>query len=145
MKLRYEPLNFEHFKFIDVNEQQQQEKAAMLSSYGQVAARHTGLEAWAGSICLGAAGLLPVYPGKFLMAWALLSRHTGPYMLGITRQVRRMLDWEAAERIEMTVRADFPQAVRWAEQLGFVCETPTALKKRSADGGDEYIFARVKQ
>lgn len=144
MDLEYKPLNFEHIRYIEVNDAQKTEQTAMLISYGSYAAQCPGLEVWAGNRCLGAAGLIPVYPSRFLMAWALLSRHSGPHMVAITKMARRMLDAQRAERIEMTVSADFAVAQRWAELLGFERETATPLRKRNPSGGDEYIYARVR-
>lgn len=143
-RLEFRPLNAAHIRYVQVNDEQKAEQHAMLTSYGDHACQHPGLEAWQGNVCLGMAGLIPVYPGKFLMAWALLSRHSGPYMPWLTKQVRRMLDAQNVDRIEMTVAAEFEQAQRWATLLGFVRETPRALKARRADGGDEYIYARTR-
>lgn len=143
LRVDFVPLNAGHIKYVEVNEAQKAEQMAMIEGYGAYACQHPGLEAWRGNRCLGMAGLIPVYPGRFLMAWALLSRHAGPYMLPLTRMVRRMLDGQRVERIEMTVAAEFEEAQRWAAMLGFTRETPRALKARRADGGDEYIYART--
>lgn len=143
-RVDFKPLSFDHIRYVHTNPEQKAEQIAMLTSYGDHACQQPGLEAWAGNRCLGMAGLIPVYPGRFLIAWALLSRHSGPHMLAITRQVRRMLGAQDVDRIEMTVNAEFEAAQKWADMLGFVRETPEPLRKRGPGGTDEYIYARVR-
>ena len=68
------------------------------------------------------AGTIRQWPGRHT-AWAYLADTTGPHMLWITREVKKVLD-KVPGRVEFTVRADFPAGQRWAEMLGFKVETP---------------------
>lgn len=86
---------------------------------------------------VGAAGILPQWPGR-AVCWAVLGAAIRPRdFQAIHRRVRRAL--AAAHRagygrIETTVAADWPEAMRWATALGFAAE---ALMKRYAPGGDD--------
>lgn len=78
---------------------------------------------FADGICLGIAGLLD---GDVIgedpntaLAWALLSRRAGPYMLAITRKVKRVIDAYPKSVIEGTVVPGHPERKRWLEMMGF--------------------------
>ena len=71
------------------------------------------------------AGVLPQWPGRNTVH-AILGSDTGPHMLWITREVRKVLD-TLKGRVEMTVRCDFDAGRRWAAMLGFDVETPRML------------------
>lgn len=81
------------------------------------AAQHFAVSGFVGGRCVGAAGLFDIAPGRAVV-WALLSKEVGPYMVEVSRKVRRVLDAHPAEVIEAT--AAFPAARRWLEVLGFV-------------------------
>lgn len=74
-------------------------------------------------------------------AWAYLGKNTAPHMLWITRAVIANLA-EVEGRIELTVRADFPQGQRWARALGFRVESPL-LEKFGPQGEDHIGFVRI--
>lgn len=90
-----------------------------------------------------AAGVLPIWPGR-AYAWALLSIHAGRHLLECTRIARFTLDAAPYERIEMYVDEHFEQGRRWAEMLGFRCETPEPMRKYLTGGGGAYLYARVR-
>lgn len=80
---------------------------------------------WTGMVdgeVVACAGTIAQWPTRHI-AWALLGRNSAAHMLWITRCVRKNLK-HVKGRIEMTVRADFPQGQHWAEILGFHVETP---------------------
>jgi hypothetical protein len=54
-------------------------------------------------------------------AWAFAAAHAGRHMRWLTPKARGYLDALMSEhrRIELMVRADFPQAAKWARLLGF--------------------------
>jgi hypothetical protein len=79
------------------------------------------------------------WPGRHL-AWAALRKDSGPRMGWITRECRKVLD-RAAGRIELPVRTDFPEGLRWARLLGFHVETPL-MKAFGPDGTDHVGFVR---
>jgi hypothetical protein len=75
------------------------------------------------------------------MAWTYLGQNTQRDMVRITKEALRKLS-EVKGRIEMTVRADYRQGLRWAEMLGFRVETPL-LEKFGPFGEDHVGFVRI--
>lgn len=134
----------EHIQCILVQDVQTHEQAGLLTPDAMsVLQSNVALSAWAGGRCLGAAGLINLWPGRAL-AWALLSKHVGPYMLPITRHVRFVTDTYPARRIEMVVSHEFKQGHRWACALGFSLETQRGMRKYMPDGSDGDLYAKVK-
>lgn len=95
----------------------------------------------AAPICCG--GLVELWPGR-AYAWSLLSEQAGPHMLGLTRGIRSLLDEAPFARIEMAVEANFTAGRRWAELLGFVCETQAPMQKFLPSGRSAYLYARIR-
>lgn len=89
---------------------------------------------------MACAGTVEQWPGRYV-AWAHLSRASGPHMGWITRQVRKNLEGVKG-RVELTVRADFPAGLRWARLLGFEIETPI-LRRYGPEGEDHVGFVRL--
>lgn len=98
--------------------------------------------AWQGPVCVGAAGVMPFWPGR-AMAWAVLSAQAKPFMVSITRKVRAILDAVPYRRVETTVQANFVQGTRWAEILGFRAEGTN--EAYLPDGTDAIMYARVRR
>lgn len=133
-----------HLEAIEVQDMQKYDQAVLLApEYADMACRNEAFSMWYGNQCLGAAGVIPVFPHR-AMAWALLSRHIKPHMREATRKIRKFLAISPIPRIEMTVRADFEAGHRWARALGMKLETPEPLRMYGANGEDEVIYARVK-
>lgn len=76
-------------------------------------------------------------------AWAFMDSRAGPHMRWLTVTVRAHIDAKMAShrRIEIMVRADWPAARRWAQQLGFAEEGRMFCAAR--DGKDMLRFARA--
>ena len=91
---------------------------------------------------MACAGLVEVWEGR-AYAWAILSDNAGPYMLPLTREIRSKLAAAPFRRIEMAVDADFDAGARWAEMLGFRCETPAPMAAYLPNGRAAYLYARV--
>jgi hypothetical protein len=89
------------------------------------------------------AGVFEVWENR-AMAWALLSKNAAANMLAIHKAVRGYLLQAPYRRIEATVDAGFEDGRRWAEMLGFVQETPEPMRAFLPNGGDCYLYARVK-
>jgi len=142
--LEFKPCHGQHLKYIDVQEEQQQDFHVMLDgSWQKVIDEGFALSAWEGSTCLGAAGFLSVYPHR-AMAWAVFSRHVRAcHLRAIAHKVRSVLQFDPTERIEMTVRADFVQGRKFATLIGMQQETGI-LRKHGMRGEDEYMYARIK-
>lgn len=93
---------------------------------------------------IACAGTVEVWSGR-AYAWALLAEDAGPYMLRVTSAIRSYLDAAPFARVEMAVAAGFAAGCRWAEMLGFVCETPDKpMHSYLPNGGDAWLYARVK-
>lgn len=90
---------------------------------------------------IACAGTTTQWPGRHA-AWAVLDQQrSGRHMGWITRETRKNLDGVKG-RIEMTVRTDFPQGLKWARMLGFRIETPR-LERYGPDGEDHVGFVRI--
>jgi len=89
------------------------------------------------------AGLLDIWPGR-AMVFSYLSESAGRHMVGVTRAVRQFLDLKAPRRTELYVDAGFEAGRRWAELLGFRCETPEPMQHFEADGRSQYLYARIR-
>lgn len=144
-KLEFRPCKYEHLKLITPNAFSRSDLGLFLSpEYKYIIDDSAGVSAWRGIHCVAAFGLLPVYPGRKSMAWALVSRDIGPELLELTRALKRHLDVCSEPRVEMLVLSEFKAGHKWAKMLGFTCETPDGMRKHSPLGEDEHLYARVK-
>lgn len=144
MTVKFAPLRPGHLKYIDPQDAQRQEHIALCSdAFANVLEEGTGLSAWVGNTCIGAAGVTPLYAHRY-MAWAMIGKDAGPHMLAVVRKMRFVLASHPAPRIEMTVAADFTAGVRLAYALGMTLETPEPMRKFGAFGEDTYQFARIR-
>lgn len=96
-----------------------------------------------GNTVLACAGVHEIWDNR-AMAWALISQSAGRHMVSIHRAVRGFLMQAKYRRIEATVDAGFEEGRRWAQMLGFVCETPQPMRAYTPAGGDCYLYAKVK-
>lgn len=131
-----------HIEHMIVQDVQTGEQAWLLAGGVSIVEQSTiALSAWAGGRCLGAAGLLDVWPGRAL-AWTLLSKYAPPHMRAITRHVRFCVNAYPARRVEMVVLRSFVQGHRWATMLGF--EYEGHMRAYFQDGTDASLYARIK-
>lgn len=145
MEIQYRRCVPDHFRYIEVQDAQRHDLAALLhTEHAEAACSHIALSAWLGNRCLGAAGIIPLWPHR-AMAWAMVSRNIGAAMVPISRKVRQVVRDDPTPRIEMTVAADFKAGHTWARLLGMTLETPEPLRKFGANGADEYMYARVRE
>lgn len=96
-----------------------------------------------GESVICSAGLMELWPGR-AYAWALLSVHAGPHMLGLTRIGRSIMDASPYRRIEMYVESEFTAGHRFARLLGFVCETPEGMRGYLPTGAKAHLYAKVR-
>lgn len=87
------------------------------------------------------AGVLPYWEGR-AEAWALLSGGLTRHFVRIHRAVLRFLETSDIRRIETAVDANFPEAIIWAEKLGFKCEG--LMPGYTPEGRDCLRYARVR-
>lgn len=114
----------QHVRLIEPQAEQLAEAAFMITdAAAEVFENSICFTAWVDHRPIGAAGVIDLWQNR-AMCWALVAKGAGPYMLPITRYVRRVLDLHPAKRIEATTLHDFTQGHRWLRTLGFVCETP---------------------
>lgn len=109
---------------------------ALVSPFGKA---WTGLVNGEPKAC---AGLVEIWQGR-AYAWALLAEDAGPHMRRITKTIRSHLDAAPYRRIEMAVDADFAAGQRWAQMLGFECETPVPMRAYLPNGRAAWLYARV--
>jgi RimJ/RimL family protein N-acetyltransferase len=62
----------------------------------------------------------------------------------ITRAVSKYLKDSPWHRVEAYVEPAFDEAIRWAEMLGFVRETPEPMKNFLPDRSPQYMYAYTK-
>lgn len=92
---------------------------------------------------------LAVIAGTFLYDYvlhvsAVVGEDVREYPLSFIREMKRIIkiyeDKAEVKRFQMDVQADWPEAVRFAEGLGFVREA--VMKKYGHDLKDHYLYAR---
>lgn len=146
LEIEYKECYPEHIKLIDTGVFDPVELRTFLAEETQEHIFGQGLakSAWVGVRPVAAAGLIPFYPGRRYVAWAIIGKNAGPHLRCITKEIRRFLEEFPAARIEMHVLSDFKEGHKWAKMLGFECETPNGMRKHSFYGKDEHMYARIK-
>lgn len=136
------PFEPEHLDLIEFQRHQQfvmdvanaQEIGAVLMACESYSYIHEG-------VCYALAGLMVPVPWR-AMAWTLLSKDAGKFMLYLTRNIRQFLDEQPYQRIELISYASFKPSMRWAEMLGFRIEG--LMEKYFPTGEDGLMYARIK-
>lgn len=142
--LTYIPCHKEHIYQIDMPPGLEYEKESFIkATYSKIVDTDFSLSAWEGHVCVGAAGLMQIYPHR-AVAWTMLGWRTGPYMREITRKVKFILDTYPAQRIEMLVNYEYEAGHRWAKMLGFAVEAPR-MRGSGVLGQDETLYVRIKE
>ena len=142
---RVEPYAPEHAGQINLNPMQARELACrsqveVIDSFARGGPSFTLRDRHGAILMIG--GLLTVAPG-YALGWAFLSAHSGRHMRWITGRVRGYLAMAAPRwrRIEVSARADFAPAPKWARMLGLDFEG--TVRAALPDGGDVQRFARI--
>lgn len=143
MQVEYMPCKAEHFRHISLQEHDVMHLAAHLSDdFARVLETEFALSAWANFRCIGAAGLVGMWPGTAL-AWAIVSKDAGPYLKPITKKVRSVIQASPFKRIEMRTDVNFKQGNQWARLLGFTLEAPL-MRKSGSLGEDQCLYSMVR-
>lgn len=143
--IEFVPFRAAHLQYLTPQAAQRADhEAALQSNEGHLLEGHTSLTAWAGSTCLGMAGLIPVYSQR-AAAWLLLSDSAARYMLPITRKVRRVIALSPYRRVELSVREGFTAGHQFARLIGAKCETPEPMRQFGPRGESEMLYAIVKE
>jgi hypothetical protein len=90
---------------------------------------------------LACGGFAPVHPGHFY-AWAHLADGKGHGLVPITRHARAWLAGGHYRRVTAYARADWVEACRWIDLLGFHAEG--LLRAFGPDGEDYVVFGRTR-
>lgn len=85
-------------------------------------------------------GLVPQWENRAL-AWGLISREAGRFMVPITRAIFRTMALHHHRRIETAVACNFEEGHRWARMLGFVREG--RMRAYTPGGDDCDLYARI--
>ena len=113
-------------------------------AYGRMLAQSaSAFTALDGGRVIACSGCVEIWDNR-AMAWALVSKDAGRHMLGIHKAVAGFLAGAKWRRIEASVDVGFEAGMRWMAMLGFTCETPEPMRAYRPDGGDCYLFARIK-
>lgn len=137
--LTYLKTRQEHVRFVKPIEAQISDKLVLLMPDVYNAIETTMcLSGFVGSRCIGMAGVVDQGDGV-AAAWALLSRSAGPYMLPISRKVRRVLKAYPARRIEAWTVKGNEDGHRWIRLLGFQLEEPDTVDAAGRPAS-RYVF-----
>lgn len=131
---------------IDVQPLQLEEFGPPDLAYGERAARGAAWTATmpngeGGEQVIGCGGIVPLFASHGL-AWALLAGELGARFVAMTRCARAAIEASPYRRIEALVRADWPQAIRWAEAIGL--ERNALIRAWGPLGIDHVLYERVK-
>lgn len=89
---------------------------------------------------VGCAGLVVQWDNR-AVAWALLSKDAGKYMLSMVRKIDEYLKLCGIRRVEATAICGFKPGARLLEMLGFEYE---GIARKFTPGGDDvFMYARI--
>lgn len=138
------PFAIEHLQAIQLQPYQRDALDRMSDpERAYMAASDYAFTALDGDEVLGCAGIFRMWEGRG-HAWALLSANIGSRFVRVHRAVKRAIEISGYRRVEMVVDTAHAEALRWAEMLGFVCETPEGMRGYYTDGRLYTLFARVR-
>ena len=131
----------EHFKFLELQEKQEIFNELIKSPEYGLGLKAAG-KAWSmfdeSLNCIACGGIIDAGFGRGIV-WALLSKYAKLNLVRCTREAIKRLN--GFDRLELT--ASFEESRRWAEILGFTCETPEGMKSY-AGNETHYLYSRVK-
>ncbi len=135
----------EHLRALELQEAQSYFNGDLASeAYAQMlATTGNAFTAIDGNTVIACAGCMEIWDNR-ATAWALVSKGAGRHMIGVTKAISGFLAAAKWRRIEAYVDVGFEAGMRWMEMLGFKQETPVPMRGFRPDGGDCYMFARVK-
>ena len=144
-KVRVVAFRPEHVRALELQDAQRFfSGAASGVEYGQALAQSgSAFTALDGDRVIACSGCVEIWDNR-AMAWALISKDAGRHMLGVHKAVAGFLAGAKWRRIEATVDVGFEAGMRWMAMLGFELETPAPMRAYHPNGGDCYLFARVK-
>ena len=91
-----------------------------------------------------AAGMKMVW-GQVAEGWVIATDEVWQYPLGVAKAIKKDFAKIAIEnniqRVQTSIRKDFPQGSRFAKWLGL--EPEGLMRKAGFDGSDQYRYARI--
>lgn len=143
--IEFRSFDAQHLRFLRPQEAQAAEFRNLLThGVHHLNASAVALSAWRAGRCLGAAGLVQIWPHK-ATAWALFDKEAGVGLVACARKMKRVIDMSPYSRVEITVAEGFDAGHRFARILGAVCETPEPMRKYGYAGGAETMYAIIKE
>jgi hypothetical protein len=98
-------------------------------------------------IIFSVGGLFPIHK-EMAEAWIAFRKEVLDFKieaLWILRdEMEKMIAESDYNRIQATIRTDYPKAIEMIEFFGFKNDTPNGLKSYFPDGKDAYIYSRIK-
>lgn len=140
-ELEFRPLQPDHLRYIRPQAVQTGELARVLSPEN-VEAMLSGpaLSAWAGGLCVAAAGINRPWEGRG-EAWAFLGKEACIHILPLVRKMRFVLMHEKLRRIDMSVRGSNKCGKKLAQLCGF--ELEAVLEAFDPSGDDIWLYKRI--
>lgn len=144
MPITFMPLQGGHLDVMipHVSQEHEYEAAKALVRAGAMQG-HLGLSAWSGSRCIGAGGVVQIWPGR-AEAWGLFGATIGPHIVPVAREIKKVLDGYPTRRLEMTVKVDNVIGHRIAKLLGFG-KPECKMQAYHPDGSDMMMYARIER
>ena len=102
---------------------------------------------WYDGRIFGAGGATIFWEGV-AEVWLIYTKETEKFpkeaFTALKTMLNKLIEDNDLKRIQLTVRADYPIGIRFAEALGFHNETPNGMEKYQPDGTDSYLFAMTR-
>jgi len=92
---------------------------------------------------LGVGGLIHCWDGRGSV-WSYLARDLGNQFVTCHRAAQALVNSVDYPRLEMSVAIDHDDGHRWAQMLGFKCETPFMEKYFPYEYGHAAMYVRIK-
>lgn len=144
VEVEYRPCKQEHIALIRPQEHEKDIIPGYLRPSSKAMLENSfAISAWVDHRCIGAAGIVHCH-GDTALAWAVLGADAGPYLMQLTRKVRKAIDISPYKRVEMRVIYNFEEGHRWAKLLGFGEPEAPLMRRSGVYGEDETLYARVK-
>lgn len=142
--MRIEPFKVEHIaELLERPSEGCMREALSDRAYLAALAQHESWTLRIGGRVMACGGVVPRWPGRAEL-WAVVANDIGHVgMLTLHRAVQRFISSRTEKRLEATVAAEFAAAHRWIRALGFVCETPNAMRHWLPDGRDAMLYSKV--
>lgn len=79
------------------------------------------------------------------LVWSIISKHLHGFdFVSFTRKCKNICDNAKYKRLEIIVKESFVPGHRWAEMLGFKCETPNGMINWFDNSEKAYLYAKGK-